>query len=166
MKRADLVAVTSPQYREGSKPLQPYKNKVRVVPNAIDVSNFVLKDGDEDHIKELKAKYNNRKIVFFIGRHIQYKGLQYLIEAEKYVKEDCVIVIAGNGPLTDELKAQCHSDRVYFVGRLSNEELRWYHYAASVFSFSSITKNEAFCVSLAEAMYFCCPVPLLPEPPS
>jgi len=153
LKRADLVAVTSPQYREGSKPLQPYKNKVRVVPNAIDVSNFVLKDGDEDHIKKLKAKYNNRKIVFFIGRHIQYKGLQYLIEAEKYVKEDCVIVIAGNGPLTDELKAQCHSDRVYFVGRLSNEELRWYHYAASVFAFSSITKNEAFGVALAEAMY-------------
>ena len=153
LKRADLVAVTSPQYREGSKPLQPYKNKVRVVPNAIDVSNFVLKDGDEDHIKKLKAKYNNRKIVFFIGRHIQYKGLQYLIEAEKYVKEDCVIVIAGNGPLTDELKAQCHSERVYFVGRLSNEELRWYHYAASVFAFSSITKNEAFGVALAEAMY-------------
>ena len=153
LKRADLIAVTSPQYREGSKPLQLYKSKMRVVPNAIDESNFVLKAGYEEHIKELKAKYNNKKIVFFIGRHIQYKGLQYLIEAEKYIKEDCAIIIAGKGPLTNELKASCHSDRVHFIGRLSDDELRWYHYAASVFAFPSITKNEAFGVALAEAMY-------------
>ena len=39
------------------------------------------------------------------------------------------------------------------MGRLSDDELRWYHYAASVFAFPSITKNEAFGVALAEAMY-------------
>ena len=153
LRRADLVVVTSPQYREGSIPLQPYKSKVRVVPNAMDESAFVLREGDEVGIKEIKAKYDYKKIVFFIGRHIQYKGLQYLIEAERYIKEDCAIVIAGNGPLTDELKSLCKSDRVHFVGRLSDEELRWYHYAASVFAFPSITKNEAFGVALAEAMY-------------
>lgn len=153
LKRADLVAVTSPQYREGSKPLQPYKDKVRVVPNAMDERVFIMQAGDEEHIKELKAKYNGKKIVFFVGRHIQYKGLPYLIEAEKYVKEDCVFVIAGSGPLTDELKSLCHSDRVFFVGHLSDEELRWYHYATSVFAFPSITKNEAFGVALAEAMF-------------
>lgn len=153
LKRADMVIVTSPQYREGSKPLQPYKDKVRIVPNAMDESVFTLRTGDEERIKELKARYNNKKIVFFIGRHIQYKGLQYLIEAERYVKEDCAVVIAGQGPLTDELKALCHSDRIHFVGRLSDDELRWYHYAASVFAFPSVTKNEAFGVALAEAMY-------------
>ena len=153
LKRADRIVVTSPQYREGSKPLQPFRNKIRIVPNAICESNFDMKDGDEVRIEELKVKYKNKKTVFFIGRHIQYKGLQYLIEAEKYVKEDCVFVIAGNGPLTDELKSLCHSDRVFFVGRLSDDELRWYHYAASVFAFPSITKNEAFGVALAEAMY-------------
>ena len=73
--------------------------------------------------------------------------------AEKYIKEDCEIVIAGNGPLTEELKKQCQSSRVHFVGRLSDDELRWHHYAASVFAFPSITKNEAFGVALAEAMY-------------
>lgn len=101
----------------------------------------------------LKAKYGNKPIVFFVGRHIQYKGLPHLINAERFVKSDCVFVIAGKGPLTEELKAQCHSDRVHFVGRLSDEELKLYHYAASVFAFPSITKNEAFGVALAEAMY-------------
>lgn len=153
LKRADRIVVTSPQYRDASRPLQPFLEKVRIVPNAMDDSVFDLRPGDEKEIKKLKAKYNNKKIVFFIGRHIQYKGLPRLIEAEKYIKEDCEIVIAGNGPLTKELKEQCKSNRVHFVGRLNNDKLRWHHYAASVFAFPSITKNEAFGVALAEAMY-------------
>lgn len=153
LKRADMVCVTSPQYRDGSLPLQPFKDKVRIVQNAMDEDNFILRDGDLEKINAVKAKYDNKPIVFFIGRHIQYKGLPHLIEAEKYVKSDCVFVIAGSGPLTDELKAQCKSSRVHFVGRLSDEDLKLYHYAASVFAFPSVTKNEAFGVALAEAMY-------------
>lgn len=153
LKRANLVVVTSPQYRDGSKPLLRFKDKVKIVPNAIDVDNFVLRVGDKQEIMNVMARYAEKKIVFFIGRHIQYKGLPWLIEAEKYIKQDCAIVIAGSGPLTEELKSQCHSKRVYFVGKLSDDELRWYHYAASVFAFPSITKNEAFGVALAEAMY-------------
>jgi len=153
LKRADMVCVTSPQYRDGSLPLQPFKDKVRIVQNAMDEDNFILRDGDVEKINAVKAKYGNKPIVFFIGRHIQYKGLPHLIEAEKYVKSDCVFVIAGSGPLSDELKAQCKSSRVHFVGRLSDEDLKLYHYAASVFAFPSVTKNEAFGVALAEAMY-------------
>lgn len=153
LKRADLIVVTSPQYRDKSKPLQTFKGKIRIVPNAIDESNFVLRSDDKVQIENIRKKYDCKKIVFFIGRHIQYKGLPWLIEAEKYVKSDCVFVIAGGGPLTEQLKNNCHSKRVYFVGRLSDDELRWHHYAASVFAFPSITKNEAFGVALAEAMY-------------
>lgn len=153
LKRANMVCVTSPQYRDGSLPLRPFRNKVRIVQNAMDEDNFILRDGDVEKINAVKAKYDNKPIVFFIGRHIQYKGLPHLIEAEKYVKSDCVFVIAGSGPLTDELKAQCKSTRVRFVGRLSDEDLKLYHYAASVFAFPSVTKNEAFGVALAEAMY-------------
>ena len=108
---------------------------------------------DVFRIRDIQSKYQNRPIVFFVGRHIQYKGLPYLLEAEKYIKSDCVVLIAGNGPLTESLKKQCESDRVHFIGRLSDEELRWHHYAADVFAFPSITKNEAFGVALAEAMY-------------
>ena len=153
LRRADMVIVTSPQYRDGSVPLQPFKDKVKVVQNAMDIGTFALRGDDEERIEEVKARYGGRKIVFFVGRHIQYKGLPYLIEAEKYVKGECEIVVAGSGPLTEELKSACHSKRVHFVERLSDDELRWHHYAASVFAFPSITKNEAFGVALAEAMY-------------
>lgn len=153
LKRADLVVVTSPTYMETSVPLQPFKYKVKVLPCAIDEDNFILRNGDLKKIEVIKKKYGNKPIVFFVGRHIQYKGLPHLIEAEKHVLSDCFFIIAGSGPLTEELKAKCHSSRVYFIGRLSDEELKIYHYAASVFVFPSITKNEAFGIALAEAMY-------------
>ncbi len=153
LKRADLIVVTSPQYKEGSVPLQPFIEKVRIVPNAIDEKIFIPCGEDQNHIEEIKKQYNNKKIVFFIGRHIHYKGLPYLLEAEKLVKTDCEFVIAGSGPLTEELKSSCTSDRVHFVGRLNDDNLRWHYYASSVFAFPSITKNEAFGVALAEAMY-------------
>ena len=152
-RRADRIVVTSPQYRDGSRPLQPFKDKVRIVPNSMDEHLFTLHEGDQDEIERIKKRYGNKKIVFFIGRHIHYKGLPYLLEAERHIKADCVVLIAGNGLLTESLKKQCESDRVHFIGRLSDEELRWHHYAADVFAFPSITKNEAFGVALAEAMY-------------
>lgn len=153
LKRADMILVTSPTYRDASLPLQPFKEKIKILPNAIDESSFKLREGDKQQIEKIKNRYQNRKIIFFIGRHIQYKGLPYLIESEKYIKEECEIIIAGKGPLTDDLKKQCNSKRVHFVGKLSDDELRWHHYAASIFAFPSITKNEAFGVALAEAMY-------------
>jgi len=153
LKRADRIFVTSPLYRDYSKPIQPYKDKTDVVASAIRGENFDMRSGDEEKIKELRQKYDNKDIVFFIGRHVVYKGLPYLIEAEKYVKSDCVFVIAGKGPLTDELKASCKSSRVHFIGRIPDDELRQYLYAAKVFAFPSITKNEAFGLALAEAMY-------------
>ena len=55
--------------------------------------------------------------------------------------------------MTAELKASCHSERVHFVGKISDDDLRCYLYAAKVYAFPSITKNEAFGVALAEAMY-------------
>ena len=151
LKRADMVIVTSPLYRDGSVPLQPFKGKIRVVPSGI--HEYSLEMPNKEKIDAIKEIYCNKKIVFFVGRHILYKGLDYLIEAEKRTKSDCVFVIAGDGPLSQHLMASCQSKRVYFVGRLSDEMLRLYYYAASVFAFPSITKNEAFGLALAEAMY-------------
>ena len=62
LKRADLVVVTSPQYREESVPLQPFKEKVRVVPNGIDES--ALKLPSVKKIDAIQRRYNKKKIIF------------------------------------------------------------------------------------------------------
>lgn len=153
LQRANIVLVTSPNYRDGSLPLQPLKKKVFIVPNAIEEDNLIKRDGDEERIEEIKGQYNYKDIIFFVGRHVLYKGLSYLIEAEKKVTSDCVFVIAGTGPLTEELKVKSLSKRIHFIGRISNKDLRCYMYASKLFAFPSVTKNEAFGVALAEAMY-------------
>ena len=157
LKRSNRIIITTPNYLEESLPLQIFKQKISCIHSIVDTSKFELLDGDAAKIASIKEKYKERKIVFFIGRHVLYKGIHLLMEAEPLIDSNCVILIAGSGPLTEEIKASISSERVYLLGRISNEELKWYLYAASVFAFPSITKNEAFGVALAEAMY--CGVP-------
>lgn len=52
---------------------------------------------------------NGKFKILFVGRHIERKGIRYLIEAAKYLPaEQFEIRIVGVGDLTDELKQQAH----------------------------------------------------------
>lgn len=153
LKMADCIFVTSENYLSGSSPLHKFRHKTRLVPCAIEQENFTISPQEQSDYEAFKKKFEGKKIVFSIGRHVTYKGLRYLIEAEKHIESDCLILIAGTGPLTKELKEQSNSDRIKFLGRISNQDLKFYFHLADVFAFPSITKNEAFGVVLAEAMY-------------
>lgn len=159
LRKADLILATSPNYIHPSSPIYDYRDKTEVVANGIIKSDFVWRAGDETTIEEIRHKYHNKKIVFFVGRHAAYKGIDYLIEAEKYIQSDCIILIGGRGPETERLKAMTHSERIKFIGRIPNEYLRCYYYASDIFAFTSCTKQEAFGIALAEAMY-CGSVPV------
>lgn len=158
LRRANKVLVTSPQYLDDSLPLLAWREKTVVIPNVISLDKLQV-SGCEQQIAHLKAIYSGKNIVFFMGRHVPYKGIEYLIEAEKYISSDCVILIAGSGPLTESLKAKAVSERIKFIGKIPDDEIKIYMNAADIFAFPSITKNEAFGVVLAEAMY-CRAVPV------
>lgn len=152
LSRANSIFVTSPNYLEHSTSLSPYKNKCSIVPNCIDVSKISQKSNQSTLDKITKLSHG-KDIIFFMGRHVSYKGISYLIEAEKEIQSDCVIFIAGKGPLTNELKKQSCSSRIFFLGEILDSEIGCYMNAAKIFAFPSVTKNEAFGVVLAEAMY-------------
>ena len=160
LKRADLIVATSPNYIHPSSPIYPYKEKTDIVQNGIITADFDKQEGDDEKIAAIKAQYSNKKLLLFIGRHIHYKGIDWLIELEKMVKEDCHFIIAGQGPMTQQLKAKAKSPRITFTGRLSTDDLRCYTHAADIFTFTSNTKAEAFGIALAEAMYCRC-VPIV-----
>ncbi len=153
LERANAIFATSPNYAEHSIPLRQFRDKVIIVPNGINEKKISVREGDDEKIEAIKRKYNGRNIVYFMGRHVAYKGIDRLIAAEKKITSDCVILIAGEGPLSNELKMKTQSERVHFIGKISDDEIRLYMRAASVFAFPSITKNEAFGIVLAEAMY-------------
>lgn len=157
LRRADAIIATSPNYIKGSDLLLQHEAKCTVIPNT--VATAKLDDTfDAGHIKELKKKYG--KFVFFVGRHVTYKGIEYLVDAAHELGDGVNVIIAGKGPLTPELIDRAAGlSNVHFIGRIPDEELGNYLRACTVFAFPSITKNEAFGVVLAEAMY-CGAVPV------
>lgn len=159
IKKADLILATSPNYVHPSSPIYAYRDKVKIAPNGIIKSDLLWRLGDEATVENIRRKYGHKKIIFFVGRHASYKGINYLLEAERYIQSDCVILIGGRGPETDQLRQTNHSERIHFLGRIPNNDLRCYYYASDVFAFTSCTKQEAFGIAMAEAM-FCGSVPV------
>ncbi len=155
LQRADVIITTSEQYIELSKPLLPFKDKIRILPNTINEEKLQLQPGDNDTIAHIRSRYNGKKIVFFVGRHVPYKGIDLLIKATRYLPENCVVVIGSTGEQTAYLQelAQPYGEKIQFVGRLTDTEMRCYLYAADIFAFPSIDRREAFGVALAEALY-------------
>ncbi len=155
LERADKIIATSPNYIEGSEWLSSKKEKCVVVPNCINIKRLEINSQVEEIAKGIKRDNEGKIICLAVGRHTEYKGFKYLIEASKYLDDRFRIFITGQGELTEELKQQANDDnKIKFLGLVSDDELKAYLSAMDIFCFSSITKNEAFGLALAEAMYF------------
>ena len=159
LQRADTILVTSPQYMEQSAPLRDFIGKIQVLPNIVHEPKLTVQPEDEQRIAEIKNRFAGKKIVFFLGRHVPYKGVDLLVQSAPYLSDDCVVVIGGTGEMTAywQQLAAPNGDKVQFVGELKDAEKRCYLHAADVFAFPSIDRREAFGVALAEALY--CGVP-------
>ncbi len=155
LERADKVIATSPNYIEGSKFLSKYKEKCTVIPNCVSIDFENISDYVINKAKEIREQYKDKCVCFTVGRHIPYKGFEYLIEAARYLNDDYVVLIGGKGPLTNQLKERAEGlTNLEFLGFIPDEDLVAYYLACDIITFSSITKNEAFGISLAEGMSF------------
>ena len=107
--------------------------------------------------------------ILFVGRHIERKGICYLIEAAKYLPRDQFeIRIVGVGDLTEELKklasesATPNSADIIFTGKLSPEALANEYRTANVFTLPAIVDSkgdtEGLGVVLIEAMELGLPI--------
>ena len=153
--RAEKIVATSPDYIEGSEYLSAFKHKCVVVPNCISDYSLKLNESVLSETKKIRSENNGAIICFAIGRHVPYKGMEYLVKASKFLSDNYKIFIGGEGPLTDKLKSIADGDgKVTFLGKMSEEQKIAYYNACDIFCFPSITKNEAFGIALAEAMSF------------
>ena len=152
---ADKVVATSPNYIEGSPWLKENENKCVVIPNCVSVERLQYNETHIAKAKEIKEKYIGKTILFGFGRHVEYKGITYLVQASKKLDDNYAVLIGGKGPLTESLMEDAKDDKkVEFLGRISDDDLKAYLLACDIFCFPSITKNEAFGIGLAEAMYY------------
>lgn len=155
LERADKVIATSPNYIEGSKWLQSVKEKCIVIPNCINVERMEITPDIQKRAAEIRAENSGKTICVAVGRHTKYKGFTYLVQASKLLKDNFEIFILGTGELTESLKQEAKDDsKIHFVGRVDDTELKALLLTSDIFCFPSITKNEAFGLALAEAMYY------------
>ena len=160
IKRSSKIIGATPVHVNESKYTPEFGDKRYILPYAIDEKRLIITDEEKIKAAEIRKKYEGKTIGFFIGRHVPYKGLRYLIEASKLIKRDDLrFLIAGTGELTEELKQMASNDsKVVFVGRVTDSEWRSYLYACDIFCFPSVTRNEGFGLAQAEAMYYKKPV--------
>ncbi len=155
LQRANCVVATSRNYIDSSEYLKKYKEKCIVIPSCINEKRLVLNEKRMAFSDSIKSRANDKMICFSIGRLVEYKGFSLLIEVAKKFENKCIFYIAGNGPLYKELRKKASElSNVVLLGKITDDELVSYLMACDVYCFPSITRNEAFGLALAEAMYF------------
>lgn len=151
IRRADVIVGTTPKYLDSSPFLQKNNIPKVCIPIGIDSIKF-----DQEKVMMLREKYKNKKIIFSLGRLVEYKGYNYLIEAGKFLSDDYIILIGGSGPLRSQLETLILNwglqDKVKLLGRIPDEDLPIYYGACDIYVLSSIWKTEAFGIVQIEAM--------------
>jgi rhamnosyl/mannosyltransferase len=151
IKRADVIVGTTPAYVQHSPFLQRVQDKVVCIFIGIDAVW-----AEENAIAQIRKRYAGKKIVFSMGRLVEYKGYEYLIKAARYLEDDHAVLIGGCGPLANKLQQlieeQGLNERVRLVGFIPDDEVAAHFMACDVFVLSSIWKTEAFGIVQIEAM--------------
>ena len=100
--------------------------------------------------------------ILFVGRHIERKGIPFLIRAMAELRnpEEWELRIVGTGDVTEALKEEAarspQSARIVFTGKLASEELAREYLGADVFALPAIVDSkgdtEGLGVVLIEAV--------------
>ncbi|BAV10206.1 rhamnosyl/mannosyltransferase [Filimonas lacunae] len=158
LNRVDIIIVTSPNYAAGSVALQRHAHKIKILPIGIDV---------DDHLHEeegcnIRDRYTGKKIVFSLGRLAYYKGYEYLVKAAKYLPDNIVIIIAGEGNERKKIELLIAEnkldDKVQLLGKVSDKVKTNLFRQCDVFALSSIFKTEAYAIVQVEAMAYGKPI--------
>ena len=120
-----------------------YKNENQaVISMGCDTSLFGRQYREENYFGQ-----GNQKVLLFVGRLAEKKGVCYAIEAMRNV-ENAMLVIAGDGPLREELQRQADKvmretgKKIVFLGAKTHEELKKIYASADLFVMPSITAKD------------------------
>ena len=152
---ADIITVNSETAKNELLSRFPHlKSKIRIIPMGIDTTVF-----RPEKAKHLKYK---SKIILFVGRLNEQKGVQYLIKAMPKITaktKNAKLLIIGEGDYGKELEniAKAHNteELIEFLGSKTQAEIAGYCNIADVFVLPSATTKlgtESFGLVLAEAM--------------
>lgn len=155
LKRASGVTVVSEHLKNKVKELVP-ELEPDVISMGVDTKKFGRQYYQPDYFGQ-----GDKRVVLFVGRLAEKKGVTYLIEAMKNI--DAMLVIVGDGPLRNSLEEQVKAVndsmdtvKIVFWGAKAHAELRDIYASADILVIPSITAangdQEGVPTVLFEAM--------------
>lgn len=161
-----IVTVSNYSFKRIVQLYQISEEKIRIVPNGVDVQRFRPNDIHPKEMVKIKNKMglmDDEKCILFVGNLIPRKGLHLLIDAAKHVTREnkkFKIVIAGSGPLTNTLIRYAKKSKVlkYFVflGRVDDELLPKVYNCSDIVVLPSLQEGQG--ITLLEAQSTAKPV--------
>lgn len=165
-RHADAILVPGAKHMEFFTSLGANPEKIFIMPNVSSIESSAADNDNKNKIqKELGLE--GKKVILYVGRLINLKGVNYLIESFAKLNkkmENIVLVIVGEGKRKKELESLANKlgieNKVYFTGNIDNHMLGGYYLLSNVFVLPSITTYFADACPLVvnEAMYFGRPV--------
>jgi glycosyltransferase involved in cell wall biosynthesis len=116
--------------------------------STVDLSRRTLSESRAEEVRmEVEAVSRGRKVILFLGRIVNIKGLDVLIRALAFVPPSACLVVVGEGPLKEEYRQLAAGmglgDRVHFVAGCHNEDAAYYYRQADVFVLPSRFMNRS-----------------------
>jgi len=150
LRKADFIISVSESLKEEIIKLGIDKDKIKVIPNGVDI----------DILCE-EPKIEKEKIILSAGNLLEAKGFQFLIEAVNLMlRKDVKLFILGEGPYRSKLenliKRLKLEDRVKLSGARPHEEMHEWYSRVDLFCFTSSTEGRPNVVM--EALACGCPV--------
>ncbi len=145
LKSADKVIALSRSDGRFIENLGVEKEKIEIIPNAIDPADYDTSIDPGDFIE--KHGLNGWKVVLYVGAIIKRKGLNYLIKAIYSIKKKhkVKLLVVGKGKfkkeceeLVEKLELQ---ENVVFLGRIPREDLMKAYKTADVFALPSLVEG-------------------------
>jgi rhamnosyl/mannosyltransferase len=156
LSSAAKVVTTSPNYLQSSPVLAKLDKDIEIIPNGLDEKGYVAVS---DEKREKVRERFGTDYFLFIGVLRYYKGLHYLLDAARDAAFN--VLIAGSGPLEQELKEQALRlglQNVKFLGHVDDDEKNALIHEARAIVFPSCERSEAFGITLLEGAMFAKPL--------
>ena len=122
---------------------------------------------DEEEIAHIKERLNipeNKRIILYVGRLVELKGIEYLLEAlNKLNKKDFLFIAVGHGKLSGIIEKYCKGNEIDYrlIGLIPYNDLPPYYKLSTVLVLPSITTRtfkEPWGLVVNEAFNQGCPV--------
>jgi len=152
LRRTDHLISTTASYASTSRTIWNYSPSV--IPNAVDPGFFRPGASAPRTAGALPGTPGFR--VLCVGRLVEHKGLEQLVDAMAFLPRPTQLIIVGDGALRATIEARARaspaSDRIRLLGRVPLEDLPEVYRACDVFALPSVSRLEAFGIVALEAM--------------